>query len=171
MLQILTSDISSCNSGGTSAINEMDVECESDSSSVHQLDTIKLDVEAEPDLPEAQPTVSASSQGHCSLDSGTVESCHCQGCQLNVHGPNPFHPEEPTVLSGFVHGGRKFLTAWYKKHKWVTLCVERHLVFCAYCRYAKAHNFMISRRYSYPWTVLFCHLLSLTLAHTSLTEP
>ena len=45
-------------------------------------------------------------------------------------------------MSGFERNGRKFLSSWYDKHNWLTLCTKQQKVFCTYCQFAKTHNLL-----------------------------
>lgn len=60
--------------------------------------------------------------------------------------PTPFQPNESAILSKFKRGQRTFVASWYNTFKWLTLCVKRNKVFCAYCRYAHSHGLITFAR-------------------------
>ena len=68
------------------------------------------------------------------------KSCDCNGCSIGEASPTPFQPKESAIFSKFKRGQRTFVASWYNTFKWLTLCVKRNKVFCAYCRYAHSHG-------------------------------
>ncbi len=53
-----------------------------------------------------------------------------------------YQPRGKETLSLFTNKGRKFLSSWYDKYDWLTLCTTQKKVFCIYCRFAHRHKLL-----------------------------
>ena len=79
-------------------------------------------------------TTCVTPEPHTVCDTDTCEdTCDCNGCSIGGESPTPFQPKKSAILSKFQRGKRTFLATWYETFEWLTLCVKRCKVFCAYC--------------------------------------
>ena len=99
-------------------------------------------------IDEEQPDVDLHQITTMDLQSATEDTSSPQNVNGNIdcrevccsNSDQAFQPQDNATLSAFVRKDRKFLTAWYAEHTWITLCISKRKVLCFYCRYAAKHN-------------------------------
>ena len=83
------------------------------------------------------PGTSVDTEGRSETDPEDLESsaiacnnvcCSCEG--------EAYQPKSEVILASMSNKGRRFLSSWYERFPWITICATRKKVFCIYCRQA-----------------------------------
>lgn len=111
-----------------------DVDAAPGTSKEHDQPPTNSSTEPDSEVGESMSDCDTSSQSGHEKSSGDVSVCSniCCSCE------EAYQPKSSVILAPLSNKGRRFLTVWYERFPWITICATRKKVFCTFCRQAQS---------------------------------